>query len=657
MFNILPPLCYMLIFINVHRNKNDIRSSILWSAVIFGLLIALLTEILSLFNLLSFTYLSAGWLTCIFILLINYFIRIKYDLRGRGNNRLFWPFSLSNFADQITYDPYPWMLLLGLSCIIAITGIIAVIAPPNTNDAMGYHMPRVMHWIQNHSVQHYPTNYAAQLFLSPWSAYAILNLQILSGGDRFANLVQWFSMVGSVIGVSLLAKQIGANPYGQILASVYCATLPMGILQASSTQNDYVVSFWLVCTIYYILVTLDERTKRTYFLKIGICLGLSTFTKPTAYLYLFPFVLWLFWSHIKDRSIGFWKNTAKLVIPYLLINLLHFMRNLLIFHNPLGTSPIYIRYTNHEMNITLLLSNIFKNISLHLSTPFPKLNVYLIDRWTWIHSLLNVDINDPRISSLNFQVNSLQTHEDLAGNPFHFLLICISIVVFIYSWRSKSYFRYKLLNYLLCLLAAFLLFCFTLAWTPFNSRLHLGLFVIASAFIGSIFSFENKSNLINNIAVFLIVFSTPYILFNENRPLIINSQLLTNNKLENVINLPRNDLYFMGRRYFKDPMIGAVNYIKSQSCTDIGVSFDRLDIYEYPLWILLMQNTNKVYRIEHVIVDNASNMLYSTEPYNKFVPCMIFDTYHKNADVIFIEDDKYIKTWSAPPITVFTKSS
>ena len=35
--------------------------------------------------------------------------------------------------------------------------------------------------------------------------------------------------------------------YGQILSAVICATIPMGILEGSSTQTDYTTSFWLVC--------------------------------------------------------------------------------------------------------------------------------------------------------------------------------------------------------------------------------------------------------------------------------------------------------------------------------------------------------------------------------------------------------------------------
>ncbi len=54
-------------------------------------------------------------------------------------------------------------------------------------------------------------------------------------------------MAGSLVGVSWIAASIGATRRGQIFAALFAVSVPMGVLQASSTQNDYVVAFWAVC--------------------------------------------------------------------------------------------------------------------------------------------------------------------------------------------------------------------------------------------------------------------------------------------------------------------------------------------------------------------------------------------------------------------------
>jgi 4-amino-4-deoxy-L-arabinose transferase-like glycosyltransferase len=40
-----------------------------------------------------------------------------------------------------------------------------------------------------------------------------------------------------------------ARRLGGRLAALFCATLPMGILQSTSTQNDFVVAYWLACLV------------------------------------------------------------------------------------------------------------------------------------------------------------------------------------------------------------------------------------------------------------------------------------------------------------------------------------------------------------------------------------------------------------------------
>src|SRR5262245_35403163 len=177
----------------------------------------------------------------------------------------------------------PFSLLLPIGFIVSLTGLIALVAPPNTYDSMTYHLGRVVHWIQNHDVRPYPTNIDRQLYNPPWAEFAISHFHILSGGDRLANAVQWLSMLGSIVGVSLIAKQLGGSWDCQVLASLVALCLPMGILQASSTQNDYVVTFWLVCFAYYVFLILQVVQGPSSFwlqaILAGISLGLALLTK------------------------------------------------------------------------------------------------------------------------------------------------------------------------------------------------------------------------------------------------------------------------------------------------------------------------------------------------------------------------------------------
>ena len=253
------------------------REALLAGAIVWGVLVAAFTEGLSLFGLLTWPWLVALWglatATASAVLVLT---RAGFSVGG-GSDLTPSPFPLGKGSRRSNRQPLlqreaaavrlslsAWwrggrgvrpsrlpermvvLSICGLGAIVVIAGLTAIVAPPNTYDSMTYHLPRVMHWIQNQSVAHYPTHIPRQLHFPPGAEFILTHLHILAGNDRLLNLVQWIGMVGSIIGVSLLAQRLGAAGAGQVLASVVAATLPMGMLQASSTQNDYVVTFWLV---------------------------------------------------------------------------------------------------------------------------------------------------------------------------------------------------------------------------------------------------------------------------------------------------------------------------------------------------------------------------------------------------------------------------
>lgn len=651
MFALLPLAVLILLFL-IYRQKNySWRSAILSSAVVWGVLLTTITELLSIYKLLTFGGLLGLWG------LITLGLCFFYRQSIKGKKNLQRPTNTPK-QESISRRPILKFLVLGIVFIVATVGLIALIAPPNTMDSMHYHMVRVVYWIQNHTLEHYPTYFTPQLFLSPWAEYAILNLQILGGGDYYANLVQWFSMVGSIIGVSLIAKQLGANLYGQTFAAVFCATIPMGIIQASGTQNDYVVAFWLVCLVHYILQSVQgEAAGKIYFLKIGTVLGLAILTKPTAYLYAFPFFIWLFVPTLKYYRWQIWKPIFEVINSALILNIFHYYRNFHLFNSPLGKTPDDIVYNNRAFGIRILLSNIIKNLSLHISTPVPSLNRFLTNVETQIHSvLLHTDINNHLTSSSKFQFSSLINQEDFAGNPFHLLLIIFSIIGFGLFWKRKKLPVFPLLNYILCLIGGFLIFCIVLAWTPFNSRLQLSLFVLFSAFVGCVVSQIWKPRLLNYIAIATLVFSSPWIFFNEFRPLIANSKLIDTGEVVNIFNTNRTDQYFVSRPDLKTPFKEASELLKSQECSDIGLVL--VNSFEYPLWVLLQQDNKKHFHFQHIAVNNISANLYQADPYKNFQPCAVFYKGNRNekvVDTVFWQGNYYDRKWSSGHVGILLK--
>jgi hypothetical protein len=588
MFTFFLIVSIIFLFIIFQAKKNNWRNSLLSALLAWGVILTAITEILSGLNLLKFEWVTILWLSVDIILVLTYFRQFRKKPKLKFHKLFNLPF-------------FSHLILGGVALIVTLVGLVAIVAAPNHSDSMEYHMSRVASWMQNHSVAHYATFTLEQLYQNPWSEFAIMHFQILSGGDRFANLIQWGSMVGSLVGVSSIAKQLGANLRGQILATVFCVTIPMGILQASSTNNDYVVSFWLVCFAYSTLSIVKEGISTMNTFLLGASLGLAILTKGTAYIYAFPFCIWLAFWGIKNLRWQIWKPIALVFAIVLLLNFGHYIRNLTLFSSPLGKGT---GETNKVFSTTIFISSTLKNLALHadivrhlsLEHFIPPITGAIEKIIKIIHGFLGIDINDPRLmnpKSPKFYVPRLSIYEDTAGNPIHLALILLSSIVFLANKKLRQ--QSNLVNYFLVVSAGFFLFCFLFTWSPWRCRLHLPLFILFSAFVGVILSKFFSYRITNILALLLLLLSHPWVLNNSVRPL-VGSQ--------NIFNTPRIEQYFATQPSYQNSYVEAVKIVKSQKCSNVGLILEGTS-YEYPLWMLFQQDGEQEI-IRHINVTNKS---------------------------------------------------
>ncbi|MFA5156999.1 MAG: glycosyltransferase family 39 protein [Candidatus Omnitrophota bacterium] len=575
------------------------RESFLFASIACGILITAITEILSLFSLITFGWLLGCWVAvwlisaCICFYLVN---KIKFK------------FFLPPAVPKLEY--FEILLLCSAAFIVLCVGLIAFVAPPNTWDSMAYHMSRVAHWIQNHNVSHYPTHIERQLTRNPFAEFSIMHLQVLSKGDRFAGFVQWLSMIGSLIGVSLIAKCLGANRRGQICAAVIAATIPMGILQASSTQNDYVVSFWLVCFVYFIIMLLRSGENKLYLPAAAAGLGLAILTKPSAYVYAAPFLFWYLISGFKKFRTRIWKSLFIMVFGALLISSGHYIRNIKLFGTPLVGAGAE---ANAIFNPRVLALGVIRRAGVHMGVPDDRINAASEKAIESIHGLLGVNPNDHRITfgGEEFRV-FFSLLEDRAGNPAHLILIIVCVAVFFLRKHKNS--RSDVAPYVLSAISGFIVLSLLLKWSPWQSRLDTPFFVLSSAFAGTVLSGGGAA--VKLVMFALVLFSLPYVFCGQIKKIIGE---------KNIFTAARISQYFSDREYIRGAYISAADYIKKKGYRNIGLVM-RGDDFEYPLWPLL-QDKNKPVRIEHVYVKNVTSREYRLPVFNNFKPdCILFIT-------------------------------
>jgi 4-amino-4-deoxy-L-arabinose transferase-like glycosyltransferase len=607
------------------------RGAFLSASLVWGGLVTGITEALGVLRLLELRSLALAWGTVSLLLLLIIF----HDRR-----------SISEFLRRVKFDMLPRSQFFLLGCIafiVAVIGIIAWTAPPNTSDSMTYHLGRVIHWMQNRSVAFYPTHILRQLHQNPWSEFAVLQFQIFLGDERLANFVQWFSMVGSIIGVSLIAKEFKADARGQMFAAVVCATIPMGILQGSSTQTDHVLAFWLVCLAYFVLQFKKDASPLSA-LGVGVALGLAILTKATAYIFAFPFMAWIGISSIKPLDT---KKVALIVLAVVFafaLNFRHYARNHYLYGHPLGPrneGPQY-SYANETFSPASATSSIIRNISLHLGTSIERSSPAL-DRFLYsLHDVMGTSANDPRTTwgGTVFRSGSIEFDEDSAGNPIHLVLITASL--FLYACRPKES---DVTSYIFSLLLGFFLFCIYLKWQPWHSRLHLPLFVLFAPVIGLTFSRLRGVRIADFSMAALVVLALPWVFYNTTRPILGGDSIFTSDRTE---------LYFRKQPALTDPYIAAADFLSGLDCTDIGLIIGDKR-WEYPLWVLMRERSDQPIRLEHVEVRNESRQLYDESRVEKMGLCAIFFIKPDPPAVIQIGRITYRQVWLSEPITIYTR--
>jgi hypothetical protein len=604
LLGILPLAVFGLLYATILRRRRDWREAWIIAATGWGTLVTLVTELLGQFRCLTAAGLAAAWLLMGIVLVAG--LRFgPVTLPARGAPRpepLRWPWS--------------WKLGGGLLGVwLAGLGLVALTAAPNTFDAMTYHLPRVMHWIQNRQVGPYPTAIQRQVYLGPWAEYAILQFQLLLGTDRLANAVQWFALVSGIAGVSLIARQLGASPTGQLLAAGLTATIPMAVLQSTSPQTDLVAACWLVSAVWFILKAIEtgqtEGRRLGYTALAGLALGHGILTKATIYCFGLAPCLWLAVALLRQRRRRAFLPLAVFAVLVLAVNLPDYVRQTRTYHSPFGpgeeAAEAYLPaapYANAIHTPGTVVSNCLRNAALELVTPSRFLTRALESATRALLQRLGIDPDDPRTTweGTVFALNpTAWANENHAGSPLHFLLILAAgVAVAIRTGPGSSPRRI----YALILLGGGIVFCFLLRWTIWSTRLHLPLLVLGMPLVGLVLG-RFRSNW-PAICAALLAFglAVPVALHNTSRPLVGPNAYYRLDRIDQYYLTGAPDLARIHREFSQ--------VVLALKGTRIGLRLGR-DDWEYPLWLRL-RATGLNPRIEHVDVDNPSAQYAASLP-------------------------------------------
>lgn len=580
--------------------ESDWRFSFILAGAGWAALLSIETEILSLGALLNAASVRVFWL------MLNAALWGGLVLIRRQSPQQSGGWSIVRGLNQLWAWPLDARIMMGAAGLFAIfLGGIALLTPTTNWDSLTYHMARVMHWIQQRSVAHYPTNMDGQLQMGPWSEYVQVHLCLLWGGDRFENMVQWSTMVGSMVVGTLLVRQLlpggsPANARAQAFAALLIVTLPTGIVESITTQTDYTTGFWLLCVCSLGLAWYREPANRTYAFGFGTALGLGVLTKFTMIFYGAPVgavvaiaLLWRERNSIRQvllPGIGGLATALLLVAP-------HLIRNKMVFDSIIGSQASRTGTGVTHVSVSGVLSNIIRNVELHSNTGVPFLThqlnrlAHTVQRWTGRAP------DDPALSNLSSMYeppDEFFVFDSFAASSWHAALIVAALGV-----GSAGFRKHPLaLAGLGLAFAGFTLFCMGLRWQIWNSRYHLPLLLICMPIVAVVIVPQIFKWVSWLLGIGLLLFGLIIVANNRSRP-IFDAAWRSQPRSEQLLS-------FQGIQYYQ-PMRAVVERIEAAGCTEVGLKL-AADHPEYPFWVMLHEAGFKG-EIHHQLVSGPSARL------------------------------------------------
>jgi len=160
--------------------------------------------------------------------------------------------------------------------------VLALALPPYGYDALHYHLPTVIGWVQSHRVSTSPLNACCAYYpengelLATWPA-------VLGGGIEYVDLVQVAAALVGAAAVAGIARAARLPRAGMVAAASLFLLTPIVLEQANTSDVDVTFTATGLAAYFLVLRALEEAGRRRWFLlgAAGIAAGLCLGVKPT----------------------------------------------------------------------------------------------------------------------------------------------------------------------------------------------------------------------------------------------------------------------------------------------------------------------------------------------------------------------------------------
>ena len=552
-----------------------------------------ITEVLSLFDMVNQIYLTIAWSLLIVTLFCVNILRYHKVWNKKSKKEL------------IRRPEMPFLFLFAVFSIGMLT--LAIWTVPYNWDSMCYHLPRIMHWAQNGSVAHYVTNDLRTITSPPLTEFVGLHIYLLYGhNDALFNLIQCFSYVLNAVLIYGITRKIGVTGKLSYLSSFLYLCMPIAFAEALSTQVDEFATVWLLIFVYLLLdfiLNIDmlkwERSSVERLLLLGCSMGLGYLAIPSVLLAMGVFLIWLLIICILRRDSC--KTVLSMALTVAAVTLVvifpEIYRNLVTFH-AISAPVAGARQMVGTFNPAYVFVNGIKNIAYNLS------NIYILNSQNaiqWLVSecagFLRVEIDNPAIAEdgVAYALRLPQNYNHDSATNFVLTIAAIGCALYLIYKAIRKRKKNNIDIYMYTSGISLLLFCFLARWEPYVTRYMLAYFaLICPGVAGEI---QNMGKIRKKVA---IVFATIVCFMStvDLMGLIIYHGGIC---MEQAADAKRSDGYFYYNSGISGDYDELISYLNNRKANGIGL-YIRGNQYEYPIWSMLTYRT----RMEDVLTENDS---------------------------------------------------
>jgi 4-amino-4-deoxy-L-arabinose transferase-like glycosyltransferase len=532
--------------------------------------------------------------------------------------------SFSCIKESIKSAPLLWILGLGVVGAYLVNAFLIIVVHANNNDSLAVHLARIGYWLQFGSFKPWETANYYQISYPFNAQVQMLWTVLLSGTDQLVEFVQWFSAVFAVVAIAGVGKLLGYNRKQSAFSGLIWASLPLIVLQSTTTQNDLVSSSVVMMGLYFLYLGI-KRQKVSAMILSGLALGIALGIKQTVFFILPGLAITLVLIYVKYKQ-----QVIKLLLYFLVASFCSllifgsyiYISNFIHFDNPFGMSEFVDENLNYKVEdvfdaVIINTSRYFyqsidpTGLPLEWKDDFVRFKQGVFSN---VFTKLNIPVeSDKSIRNHQFSLSEIPlVQEDVSWfGLLGFLLIIFTIIELIDAIKKKDVLSIGLI---LIACSAFLgIIVFRATWTPYQGRYMILVIICLSPYFELIYNGDQRKNhgirliIVFCVVIFALLSIVNVIYDNEGKPLrqrwlVFNDNRMTHYKFQlgSFVNVVEFVDYYVPKNSTLGLAIG-----RSWEYPFFGENFTRELIPIYPLSNLYDKEWVSDHGIEYILVDQS----------------------------------------------------